>query len=93
MFYIPLVTFSDQLRKIFTLLTFLGIALGTPLLTASAWAQSQNQSQNPNQQQAPAESGGPSGDIGPYAIPKKTEQPPPPPPPTSKPKNIEGMPD
>jgi len=93
MFYTPLVMFSDQLRKIFTLLTFVAIALGTPVLVGSAWAQSQTQSQNPNQQQAPAESGGPSGDIGPYAIPKKAEQPPPPPPPTSKPKNVEGMPD
>ena len=96
MFYIPLVMFSSQLRKIFTLLTFLGIALGTPVLGGSALAQSQGQSsqqQNPNQQQAPEESGGPGGDIGPYAIPKKTEQPPPPPPPTSKPKNVEGMPD
>jgi VWFA-related protein len=88
--------FSGQLRKICTLLTFLAIALGTPVLAGSAWAQSQGQStqqQNPNQQQAPPESGGPGGDIGPYAIPKKTEQPPPPPPPTSKPKNVEGMPD
>lgn len=96
MYYTPLVMFSGQLRKFFTLLTFLGIALGTPLFAGSAWAQSQTQNtqqQNPNQQQAPPEAGGPVGDTGPYAIPKKAEQPPPPPPPTSKPKNVEGMPD
>lgn len=91
MFYTPLVGFSDQLRKFFTLLTLLAIALGTPVLAGSAWGQSQG-SQNPNQQQAPPEAGGPTGETGPYAIPKKTEQPPPPPP-TSKPKNVEGMPD
>ncbi len=93
MFYTPLVGFSGQLRKFFTLLTLLAIALGTPVLAGSAWGQeSQGSSQNPNQQQAPPEAGGPTGETGPYAIPKKTEQPPPPPP-TSKPKHIEGMPD
>jgi VWFA-related protein len=96
MFYITLVMFSDQLRKFFTLLTFLGIMVGTAVLAAPAWAQSQGQStqqQNPNQQQAPPEAGGPTGETGPYAIPKKKDEPPPPPPPTSKPKNVEGMPD
>jgi VWFA-related protein len=92
MFYTLLVSFSGQLRKFFTLLTLLAIVLGTPVLADSAWAQSQDSTQNPNQQQAPPEAGGPTGDTGPYAIPKKTEQPPPPPP-TSKPKSIEGMPD
>jgi VWFA-related protein len=48
--------------------------------------------QNPNQQEAPPEAGGPNSDTGPYAIPKKGEEPPPPPPP-EKPKKIEGMPD
>ena len=55
-------------------------------------AGSQSTSQNPNQQEAPPEAGGPSGSTGPYAIPKKTEQPPPPPPP-ERPKKIAGMPD
>ncbi len=91
MFYTALVSFSGQLRKFFTLLTLLAIALGTLVLAGPARAQTQG-SQNPNQQQAPPEAGGPTGETGPYAIPKKTEQPPPPPP-TSKPKNIEGMPD
>jgi VWFA-related protein len=48
--------------------------------------------QNPNAQAPPPEAGGPSGDIGPYAIPGKKKEPPPPPPP-EKPKKIEGMPD
>jgi VWFA-related protein len=45
-------------------------------------------------QDAPPEAGGPGGDIGPYAVPKKNpeEAPPPQPPPTS-PKKVEGMPD
>jgi VWFA-related protein len=54
-------------------------------------ADSSTQQQNPNQQQAPPEAGGPNGDVGPYAIPKKTEAPPPPPP--ERPRKIEGMPD
>jgi VWFA-related protein len=54
--------------------------------------QSPSQQQNPNQQEAPPEAGGPKGDIGPYGIPKKGEEPPPPPPP-DKPKKVEGMPD
>lgn len=49
-------------------------------------------SQNPNKQDAPADAGGPGGDVGPYAIPKKKDEPPPPPP-SEKPKKIEGMPD
>ena len=54
--------------------------------------QSSTQQQNPNKQDAPADAGGPTGDVGPYAIPKKKDEPPPPPPP-EKPKKIEGMPD
>src|SRR6516162_3099613 len=52
--------------------------------------QSSTQQQNPNKQDAPADAGGPTGDVGPYAIPKKKDEPPPPP---EKPKKIEGMPD
>jgi VWFA-related protein len=51
-----------------------------------------NNPQNPNKQDAPADAGGPGGDVGPYAIPKKKDEPPPPPAP-EKPKKIEGMPD
>jgi len=65
-------------------------------VTASALAQDNSQQPqqppaNPNQQEAPPAAGGPQSDIGPYVIPKKTEQPPPPAP--EKPKKIENMPD
>jgi VWFA-related protein len=66
-------------------------------LSAEAAAQDQSgqnssTQQNPNQQEVPPEAGGPNGDAGPYAIPKKTEEPPPPPPPV-RPKKTEGIPD
>lgn len=84
---------------------FLYVALFVlvPCLTLQGMAQDQSQNQAPAQQQtndngkprqdAPAEAGGPGGDVGPYSIPKKNpeEAPPPPPPPT--PKKVEGMPD
>jgi VWFA-related protein len=78
----------------------LAITVALVLLVEVVPASAQDQSQTPAQdngkpkQDAPPEAGGPGGDIGPYAIPKKTnnEEPPPPPPPTS-PKKIEGMPD
>lgn len=57
----------------------------------------QSQDQGSSQQQkptetAPPEAGGPQGDIGPIAVPKKKEEPPPPPP-QPAPKKIPGMPD
>ncbi|MFZ0813957.1 MAG: VWA domain-containing protein [Candidatus Sulfotelmatobacter sp.] len=78
----------------------LAITVSLALLVGTVPASAQDQSQAPAQdngkpkQDAPPEAGGPGGDIGPYAIPKKTnnEEPPPPPAPTS-PKKIEGMPD
>jgi VWFA-related protein len=65
--------------------------------------QSQNQTQAPQspaqtddaskpKQDAPADAGGPGGDMGPYAIPKKNSEDAPPPPPPA-PKKVEGMPD
>ena len=68
------------------LATFCIVALNLAAVMAVA------QDQNPNQQAPPPEAGGPTTDVGPYAIPRKKEEPPPPPPPT-KPKKIEGMPD
>jgi VWFA-related protein len=68
------------------------LLLGT-LAGTAPWTRAQDQPSQGNGQQTPppAESGGPQGDVGPYAIPKKKEEPPPPPP--SKPKKIEGMAD
>jgi VWFA-related protein len=76
------------------------LAFTLALLFAVSPASAQDQTQPPPtndsgkpKQDAPAEAGGPGGDIGPYAIPKKNpdEAPPPPPPPT--PKKVEGLPD
>jgi VWFA-related protein len=59
--------------------------------------QPQNQNQDENigkpKQDVPDDAGGPTGDIGPYAIPKKNPETPPPPPPPVTPKKVEGMPD
>ena len=78
------------------MLTALAVSLvllaGTLTLSVAQPQQdSQNSGQKPGQQAPPAAAGGPQGDIGPIAIPKKKDEPPPPPPPT--PKNPEGMPD
>jgi VWFA-related protein len=68
----------------------------------SAQDQSQSSSQNSTQddgngkpkQDAPADAGGPTGNVGPYAIPKKNpDAAPPPPPPPVTPNRVEGMPD
>jgi VWFA-related protein len=58
-----------------------GMALPPQLALAQA-----TQTQSGQQQQQPEvpEAGGPAGDTGPMAIPKKTEAPPPPPPPRPK---------
>ncbi len=74
--------------RLLLLTALLGLTAG--LRPAAAQDTSQNP-QNPNKQEAPAEAGGPTGDVGPYVIPKKKDEPPPPPP--EKPKKIEGMPD
>lgn len=98
MFLVTLVMFSGQIRKFFTLLILVGIALGAQVLALPEGAEKPaqqeqgQQQQNPNAQPAPPEAGGPGNDVGPYAIPRKKEEPPPPPPP-SKPKKIEGIPD
>ena len=77
-----------------SLLVVLCLMLSTLLMPALAQSQAD---QNTGQQQKPSESappeaGGPQGDIGPIAIPKKKEETPPPPPPPA-PKKIPGMPD
>jgi VWFA-related protein len=61
---------------------------------AQAPAQAQPPDNGKPKQDVPAEAGGPGGNVGPYAIPKKTEaaEPPPPPPPPT-PKKLEDVPD
>jgi VWFA-related protein len=44
-------------------------------------------------QDVPAEAGGPTDNVGPYTIPKKSLEAPPPPPPPATPNKVEGMPD
>jgi VWFA-related protein len=98
-----LITNRTIKRRNFNCLTLaiaLLITLPWATIRASAQDQSQPQSQTPQagdngkpKQDAPADAGGPGGDIGPYSIPKrKTEDAPPPPPPPT-PKKVEGMPD
>jgi VWFA-related protein len=53
----------------------------------------QSQDNGKPKQEVPDDAGGPTGDIGPYAIPKKNPETPPPPPPPVTPKKVEGMPD
>ena len=72
------------------------------LLLALCWAasplaaQDQNTQSPPDngkpKQEAPAEAGGPTDSVGPYAIPKKKVEDAPPPPPVA-PKKVEDMPD
>jgi VWFA-related protein len=81
-------------------LSMLRIALAVLLLfSLVALVSAQDQSQTPPQnngkpkQDAPDEAGGPTGDVGPYSIPKKSTEAPPPPPPPATPNKVEGMPD
>ena len=80
--------------KLLLTLTLFGFGWGVVILHAQDTPQPapSTSSPNPNKQDAPAEAGGPGGDVGPYAIPKKKDEAPPPPAP-EKPKKIEGMPD
>jgi VWFA-related protein len=73
-------------------------ALFSLALLAAIPASAQDQSQPPAdngkpKQDAPAEAGGPTGDVGPYAIPKKNTEEAPPPPPPPAPKKLEDLPD
>jgi VWFA-related protein len=102
MFFDRLITnqrsrFQDSIRLMFALTVSLVLLFG--ITPASAQDQSQAPPQDNTQnggkpkQEVPAEAGGPTGDVGPYSIPRKNpEAPPPPPPPASAPKT-EGMPD
>ena len=86
---------NDSPRKLLWVMVLAALVGPLPGLRAQDQAQpspSASQQQNPNKQEAPADAGGPTGEVGPYAIPKKKDEPPPPPPP-EKPKKIEGMPD
>jgi VWFA-related protein len=81
----------------------LALTVSLVLLFGITPTSAQDQSQAPPQdntqnggkpkQEVPAEAGGPTGDVGPYSIPKKNPEAPPPPPPPASPAKTEGMPD
>ena len=79
--------------KLLLILTLLAFGWSVADLRAQDTSQQppSGSSQNPNKQDVPADAGGPGGDVGPYAIPKKKDEGPPPAP--ERPKKIEGMPD
>ncbi len=68
-----------------------------PALSQSQLPAAQTPSQAPDsgkpKQDAPAEAGGPTDNMGPYAIPKKKIEEAPPPPPPVTPKRVEDLPD
>jgi VWFA-related protein len=79
-------------RKLLLVLIFGAFAIAPAGVAQDQSSQPPSSSQqNPNKQDAPPDAGGPGSDVGPYAIPKKKDEPPPPAP--EKPKKIEGMPD
>jgi VWFA-related protein len=81
----------------------LTLAISLALLCAVTPAFAQDQSSAPPQdntqnngkpkQEVPAEAGGPTDNVGPYAIPKKKADAPPPLPPPASASKVEGMPD
>src|SRR5215471_12889484 len=86
------------------LLRWLSLACCLALIAGVAplWGQDQQSQPQPSsqtqdngkpKQDVPAEAGGPDSSVGPYTIPKKTEDAVPPPPPPPTPKKVEGMPD
>ncbi|HVI77871.1 MAG TPA: hypothetical protein VM715_06850, partial [Candidatus Acidoferrum sp.] len=78
-------------RRVWLAALFLTLSSVFPLA-----AQDQGTQQSPDngkpKQEVPAEAGGPTDSVGPYAIPKKKAEEAPPPPPVT-PKKVEDMPD
>jgi len=70
---------------------------GAPALgqstTPTSQPSSQTQDNGKPKQDVPAEAGGPTDSVGPYAIPKKKVEEAPPPPPPVTPKKVEDLPD
>ncbi len=80
-------------RNFVLIVSVLSLALFAAI-PASAQDQSQPPADNGKpKQDVPAESGGPTGDVGPYAIPKKNTEEAPPPPPPPAPKKLDDLPD
>ncbi len=90
---------SGLFRPILAALTGLVLVFGTSPLFAQDQSASPSQSSAPPatdngkpKQDVPDEAGGPTDNVGPYAIPKKKAEDAPPPPPVT-PKKVEDMPD
>jgi len=83
-------------RTVISLLVLAALFLAAFPLFAQDQTQSPPQSSTQDngkpKQEAPPEAGGPTDNMGPYAIPKKNTEAPPPPPPATTPK-VEGLPD
>jgi VWFA-related protein len=73
---------------LFTLVFALGHAQASQQQTQQQQTQPSQSQQAPSQTQQVPAAGGPQGDVGPLAIPKKKDEPPPPPKPESKPANV-----
>jgi len=84
-------SFAGRVRRGVFFVTLFGVTAATALPLAAQ--QTQTTPPSKPAPQAPAEAGGPQGDIGPIAVPKKKEEAPAPPPKPVGPKKIEGMPD
>jgi VWFA-related protein len=88
---------SKNLTRLILAVSLILLCAITPAIAqdqSSAPAQSTTPDSSKPKQDAPQDTGGPSGDMGPYAIPKKApEEAPPPPPPPATPAKVEGIPD
>jgi len=73
--------------------TVLALSQDQPAATQSTQPSSQAPDNGKPKQDVPAEAGGPTDNVGPYAIPKKKAEEPPPPPKPPAPKKIEDIPD
>src|SRR5579863_950082 len=87
------------LRSLFQNFAKLPVALAVCLVLFPVLAPAQSQPSPEDQsggkpkQDVPDEAGGPTGDVGPYSIPRKSAEAPPPPPPPAAPPKVEGLPD
>lgn len=94
---------SNISKQVSTFVLGLVVACLTLVLSSvPGWSQNPTPgAQTPNQtpdngkpkQEVPAEAGGPTDNLGPYAIPKKKVEEAPPPPPPVTPKKVEDLPD
>jgi len=73
--------------------TVVAVSQDQPASTQSTQPSSQTPDSGKPKQDVPAEAGGPTDNVGPYAIPKKKAEEPPPPPKPPAPKKLEDIPD